>query len=556
MKIIKVIHSIFEFFKFRCFTKSFDMNQHLTFEDCYGRLFVAKSGKDFMQIFINFDNDAWLSKRLEEGYFEGWLESIAEFEILNIISDIKQKNPRNTTIWVSEIRSKLKAKNYFQAISVEQFLEAKLKEYETLRAEILFHMQNRTQIMLLGLTGIFAIAGLALTPLTDFFTAENITLPLKNEVVISIDDGRVTGQKITLSRIEEDKQKDYVNIRREIAGETINNKAIIPTVIILSIIIPVASLYIILRIVDSSKAIYRINEYIINGIERETSIFLKKKLENEIYYSKEIKQDEVFFNMYPANTSGITNPSPWQMYGQYKEGEHQLTETNFLSWERYMNYKRVKDPRDFSDQRIILIMISVFWSLVVLSLLGSLILLSYDFASPGFIRVTNIFTEIRFFWWIWLTIFMIIIFYLKNDLTHESLWQRSQPGAGNINIPRFIPLAIRFLLSIIFTASVLEYWTNFQKIVEIIDTNNFPIPNILLVGIILLQILGGISIFLGYKFEAGSKALIISLVVTTLTLNNPIIDLNEFKNFLFNLSSFGGLLLIIYTGPGLWSIDP
>lgn len=175
-------NSKLDFFKARPNNNSFTTTEYIEFTDKSGKTFIANSGEEFIKIFIHFDNN-FLKYGLETGAFQDWLQQIGEKDLFNLISDVKaHKKPK---YWIRTIRKRLRAIKYFQVIDIEKAIEIKLKEYEALRAEILFHMQNRTQIILLGLTGIFAIAGLALAPLTDFFTTENITLPIKDKITIN-----------------------------------------------------------------------------------------------------------------------------------------------------------------------------------------------------------------------------------------------------------------------------------------------------------------------------------------------------------------------------------
>lgn len=291
------------------------------FKDSQNNLrFIASNGDEFIKSFINFDNEQWLGERLERGDFERWLKDVGEIELYNLILDVKNNNKLQTTKQkIKRIRHKFRLIQYFQPTEINQVIEIYLKEYETLRQEILFYMQNRTQIIFLGLTGIFAIAGLALTPLTDFFTTEEI---------------KIDSYSFDIPNI----------ITRAIDGNTINNQAIIPTIIILAIIVPIASLYVIYRISDSTKQIYLISKYIKSHIEKEINLLINHKLINQTVYSK------------------INRIKP-----------------NFLYWETWITKNR--NDLGFEDKKIIGVIKFLFLFIIFLSLLGSFILLSWDFAS-------------------------------------------------------------------------------------------------------------------------------------------------------------------------------
>ncbi|MGK7897827.1 MAG: hypothetical protein AB4372_30480 [Xenococcus sp. (in: cyanobacteria)] len=378
--------------------------------------FIATSGDEFIKIFINFENDNWLFPRLRSGYFESWLRHVGEIELSNLILDINNNNA-SAQDKKRAIKNKFRNIKYFQAINLEKIIELKLKEYETIRAEILFHMQNRIQIILVGLTGLFAIAAVALTPLTDFFTAKEIIIPLNSQITINaiIDNGNIE-EKIT-TPINSTK-----TITRAIKGDTINNKAIIPSVIILAAIIPVASISIILRLADFTKSIYRINKYIVNGIETELSQLFKRKLETEIYYNQEINRNESFLAIENNNALTNENRNFWQGYINTKNTDFQLTETNFLYWERYIFQNR-QNRQNNRDLRIIKIVKSLFWLIAFLSWLGSLRLISWDFdCSNSSCPIFNFSTTdiiIWLIWGVWTGLLIVALCCLRNDLQND-----------------------------------------------------------------------------------------------------------------------------------------
>lgn len=85
--------------------------------------------------------------------------------------------------------------------------------------------------------------------------------------------------------------------------------------------------------------------------------------------------------------------------------------------------------------------------------------------------------------------------------------------------------------------------------------NGLPFPQILLLFTIVFQLLGGISLLLGYQIKTGAILLIIFLIPATLVFHNPLIDGTEINAFLKNIGLIGGLLMMIYTGAGALSLD-
>ena len=72
---------------------------------------------------------------------------------------------------------------------------------------------------------------------------------------------------------------------------------------------------------------------------------------------------------------------------------------------------------------------------------------------------------------------------------------------------------------------------------------------------IAFQLLGGLSLLLGYKVKIGSILLILFLIPATLVFHNPIANPEELNSFIKNIGLIGGLLMVIYAGAGALSID-
>jgi putative oxidoreductase len=86
------------------------------------------------------------------------------------------------------------------------------------------------------------------------------------------------------------------------------------------------------------------------------------------------------------------------------------------------------------------------------------------------------------------------------------------------------------------------------------------VPEILLAIATALELLGGLSVILGYKARWGAVALLIFLVPVTLVFHNfwasPASEQRgQMVNFLKNLSIAGGMLIVFARGAGAFSID-
>lgn len=120
---------------------------------------------------------------------------------------------------------------------------------------------------------------------------------------------------------------------------------------------------------------------------------------------------------------------------------------------------------------------------------------------------------------------------------------------------KYLPLAARICLCLIFLKAGISHLTGFSGTVSQMAGMGLPIPEVLLIFTIIFQILGGLSLLLGYKVKIGSILLILFLIPATLVYHNPIGDPSQINGFLKNIGLIGGLLMVIYAGAGALSID-
>lgn len=120
---------------------------------------------------------------------------------------------------------------------------------------------------------------------------------------------------------------------------------------------------------------------------------------------------------------------------------------------------------------------------------------------------------------------------------------------------KYLPLAARICLCLIFFKAGISHILGYGGTVEMMASKGLPLPAVLLIFTIAFQLLGGLSLLLGYKVQIGSLLLIIFLIPATLAFHNPLIDASEINNFLKNIGLIGGLLMVIYSGAGALSID-
>lgn len=121
-----------------------------------------------------------------------------------------------------------------------------------------------------------------------------------------------------------------------------------------------------------------------------------------------------------------------------------------------------------------------------------------------------------------------------------------------------ISLAVaRVLLSGIFLKAGINHVLDFTGMKQAIIAKGIPafLATGMALGGIILLLAGGLSVLLGYQIRVGAKLLILFLIPATLLFHLNLADQMQQIQFLKNLGLMGGLLLLIQTGAGHWSLD-
>ena len=119
----------------------------------------------------------------------------------------------------------------------------------------------------------------------------------------------------------------------------------------------------------------------------------------------------------------------------------------------------------------------------------------------------------------------------------------------------YVALAARICLSLIFFKAGISHLIGFGGFVELIGSQGLPLPTVLAAGTVFFQLLGAVSLLIGFKTKIGSILLIVFLIPASLMFHNPIADPSQWNAFLKNIGLIGGLLMTIYAGSGALSID-
>jgi uncharacterized membrane protein YphA (DoxX/SURF4 family) len=86
-------------------------------------------------------------------------------------------------------------------------------------------------------------------------------------------------------------------------------------------------------------------------------------------------------------------------------------------------------------------------------------------------------------------------------------------------------------------------------------SQGMPYANFFLVGAIFFELVGSVTVILGYFTRFGALLLVIFLIPTTLIFHNIFADPKMMIHFMKNVSMFGGCLILLASGAGRFSLD-
>jgi putative oxidoreductase len=121
-------------------------------------------------------------------------------------------------------------------------------------------------------------------------------------------------------------------------------------------------------------------------------------------------------------------------------------------------------------------------------------------------------------------------------------------------------LAGRTLLALLFVVSGFGKVTGFSGTAAYMASKGLPMPELLLVGAIVVELIGGLMLVAGFKARWAALAIFLFTIPTTIIFHNPAgLDAQaaqgQMIHLLKNLSIMGGMLLVAAFGPGAWSVD-
>lgn len=113
----------------------------------------------------------------------------------------------------------------------------------------------------------------------------------------------------------------------------------------------------------------------------------------------------------------------------------------------------------------------------------------------------------------------------------------------------------RILIASIFLMSGLNKIMAPGQTAGYMSQQGIPLTGAFLIGAIILEVGGGLSLLLGAYTFWGSVALLLFMIPATLIFHTNFSDPNQMVHFMKNLAMMGGLLYVMEAGPGRISID-
>jgi putative oxidoreductase len=136
---------------------------------------------------------------------------------------------------------------------------------------------------------------------------------------------------------------------------------------------------------------------------------------------------------------------------------------------------------------------------------------------------------------------------------------------SNVNAPKDavtdgVALLARIVMSIMFITSGFGKLVGFAGTVDHIADKGVPLPEIAAVIAILIELVGGIVVLVGWKTRWTALAFVVFLIVITPIFHNfwtmeGAARMANNINFMKNVTILGGFLLLYAFGPGRYSVD-
>lgn len=128
-------------------------------------------------------------------------------------------------------------------------------------------------------------------------------------------------------------------------------------------------------------------------------------------------------------------------------------------------------------------------------------------------------------------------------------------SAPNLNTTAVAATGGRLLLAAIFLLSGYSKLADPAGTIGYIQSVGLPFPQLGLATAIIVELVGGALLVIGYRTKVVAAALAAFTVATAMLFHSALGDQNQFIHFFKNIAITGGLLQVIAFGPGRLSIE-
>jgi putative oxidoreductase len=131
-------------------------------------------------------------------------------------------------------------------------------------------------------------------------------------------------------------------------------------------------------------------------------------------------------------------------------------------------------------------------------------------------------------------------------------FERTRPST---TFDAVVPFMGRALLSAIFLASVVGKLQAPAGTMGYIASAGLPFPEFAYALAVLIELVGGVALIVGFQTRIAAGALAIFSLATAIGFHGNFADLNQLIHFFKNVAIAGGLLQVVAFGAGAFSLD-
>lgn len=128
-------------------------------------------------------------------------------------------------------------------------------------------------------------------------------------------------------------------------------------------------------------------------------------------------------------------------------------------------------------------------------------------------------------------------------------------NSSSNNLQGAVSLIGRILLAAIFVISGISKIADPASTIGYLNAVGMPLPEVAYAITVVLEFVGGLFLFFGYRVQPAAIALAVFSIVAAVLFHGHIADQNQFAHLLKNISIAGGLLHVAAFGAGAISFD-